>query len=413
MRSAQPVIRTAPHSSSMITYSDSVPASLFFRVATIPPGNSDWAKLHDAHSINWDRIIATALLENSVTVLNDRVAMLPSWSVPSEVRARIGRLALVWTFRLQLLERRLQESVRALAVAGIDMTLLKGAALALTVYPKFSERPMADVDIMVDPSRAAEAHAILQKTGWTVVTGSHPTDAWRAHHHLPPLADTAGSCLRLELHTAPIVPGHPFQLTLEDMVSSARPIDLCGIRVLVPEPHLHAVHAAIHFAYSHRFASGGLNIFRDLATLRNCGALTWEKFVATANGTGSTSSCYWTLRLARSLGGLSVPTPIMERLSPRLGQRVLSILEQHFSQLILRAEYSCPSVELRQRLWAFALQITGSDGRSSGIWEDGAGPKATFRAPSALRRVGAHFRRAPKWSRYVASLVGPAFESLA
>ena len=396
----------------MIAYSDSTPASLFVRVATTKPERSDWARLDDAQSINWDRLIACALIENSVTVLNDRVAMLPPSSVPPKVRSRIGRLALVWTFRLQLLERRLQESVTALAAAGIDVTLLKGAALALTVYPKFSDRPMADVDMMVDPRRAAEAHAILQKNGWTIETASYPADAWRGHHHLPPLADTAGSCLRLELHTAPIVAGHPFQLTPEDIVSSARPIDLGGVQVFVPEPHLHAVHAAIHFAYSHRFASGGLNTFRDLAMLRNCGALTWEKFVATSHRTGSDSSCYWTLRLASSLGGLSVPPPIMDRLSPQLGQRVSSILEQHFSQLVLRAEHACPSVELRQRLWAFALQIRDSASPSSATWEHTTGTEAAHPAPSVLRRVGVHFRHAPKWSRYVASLLGPAFESL-
>ncbi|HEY5023178.1 MAG TPA: nucleotidyltransferase family protein [Gemmatimonadaceae bacterium] len=397
----------------MIAYSEPASASLFFRVAAIPAGNRDWAKLDDARSIDWDLLIVTALLENSVTILNDRVTMLPSSSVPSEARARIGRLALVWTFKLQLLERRLQESVAALAAAGIEVTLLKGAALALTVYTKFSERPMADIDMMVDPSRAAEAHAILQNTGWTIAIASHPGDTWRDHHHLPPLADTAGSCLRLELHTAPLVPGHPFRLNQKDIVVTARPIDLCGIRVLVPEPHLHAVHLAIHFAYSHQFASGGLNSFRDLATMRNCGALTWEQFIDAAIQTRSESSCYWTLRLARSIGGLSVPDRVLERLSPQLGQRISAILEQHFSQLILRAEHACPSVELRNRLWALALQVSEPDERMATNWKNGPEPETAIDPPSVVRRVGAHLRRAPKWSRYVASLLGPALESFA
>jgi putative nucleotidyltransferase-like protein len=397
----------------MIAYSEPASASLFFRVATIPPGNGDWAKLEDAGSIDWDLVIATALLENSATILNDRVAMLPSSSVPSEVRTRIGRLALVWTFKLQLLERRLKESVASLAAAGIEVTLLKGAALALTVYSKFGERPMADIDMMVDPSRAAEAHAILQKTGWTIAIASHPAETWRNHHHLPPLVDTAGSCLRLELHTAPLVPGHPFRLNQEDMIATARPIDLCGIRVLVPEPHLHAVHVAIHFAYSHQFASGGLNSFRDLATMRNCGVLTWEQFIAAAAQTQSESSCYWTLRLARSIGGLSVPQHVLDRLSPRLGQRMSAILEQHFSQLILRAEHACPSVELRNRLWALALQVSETDERVSTNWNNGPESETALRPHSVLRRMGAHVRRAPKWSRYVASLLRPALESIA
>lgn len=394
----------------MIALSDSIPASLFFRIGAVPPENSSWAKPSDHSCVDWDRMIATALLENSITVLNDRIANLPISSVPAAIRARIGRLALVWTFKLQLLEKRLVESVGALAAAGIDVTLMKGAALALTVYPKFMDRPMADLDVLVDPRLAVDAHKILQRTGWTVANIPRPADAWRDHHHLPPLVDTDGSCLRLEIHTAPLVPGHPFQLTRSDMIVSARRIDRGGIQVLVPDPDLHAVHAAIHFAYSHRFASGGLNVFRDFVMLRSSGALSWDGFLQAAVRTHSESCCYWTLRLARALAGFTVPDAVLHTLSPRLGDRVSAVLEAHFSQLVLRADHACPSVELRQRLWEFALQIKRSDVGSSSMLDHFPSSEATQPHFSALRRVGAHFRRAPKWSRYVASLLGPAFE---
>lgn len=359
--------------------------------------------------MDWERIIATALLENSITVLNDRISTLPISRVPAAIRARIGRLALVWTFKLQLLERRLADSVAALAAAEIDVTLMKGAALAVTVYPRFVDRPMADLDLLVDPRVAQRSHEILRTAGWTLASIPRPADAWRDHHHLPPLVDTGGTCLRLELHTAPLVPGSPFELTRSHMVASARRVNLSGTRVLVPDSHLHAVHAAIHFAYSHRFVSGGLNVFRDFVALRHSGALSWDGFLEAAVRTRSESCCYWTLRLARALAGVDVPDVLLTALSPGLGDRISAVLEAHFSQLVLRADHACPSVELRQRLWEFALQIKRSDIATSDLEHS-----LTLEAPppdsSALRRVGAHFRRAPKWSRYVASLLGPAFE---
>ena len=359
---------------------------------------------------DWSRLTGVALFENSVTVLNDRVATLPASRIPADVRDRIGRLALIWTFKLQTLERRLRESVRILAAAGIEVTILKGAALALTRYPRFIDRPMADLDLMVDPTRAKEAHELLRKSGWALETASRSPDAWSAHHHLPPLADTAGSGLRLELHVAPLPPGHPFRLSLEDVVATSSQIDLDGITARVPEPHLHAVHAAIHFAYSHQFTSGALNVFRDLAMLTDRGALNWEKFAAVARQTDSESSCYWTLRLARSFGALAVPTDVLKELSPALGERALSILEQHFSQLILRADHACPSVELRRRLWTFALQIRGSHSVPSAHWDEQGPSDSTRTSGSTLKRLGSHFRRANTWSRYVASLVAPALE---
>lgn len=389
--------------------SNSNSASLFFRIGVLPSGDADRAKLGENGDADWERVISAALLENAITVLNQRIAKLPPASVPTAVRERIGRLALVWNFKLRMLEKRLAESVRVLAASGIEVTLLKGAALALTVYPTFTDRPMADLDLLVDPSVSHKAHRILQTAGWKLASIPRAADAWNDHHHLPPLVDDAGSGLRLELHTAPLVPGSPFELTRSDMVTSGRWIALKGAQARVPDPHLHAVHAAIHFAYAHQFTSGGVNVFRDLATLRESGTLSWDGFLLAAVRTRSESCCYWTLRLARTLAGLSVPDVLLASLSPRLGDRISAVLEEHFSQLVLRAEHACPSVELRQRLWEFALQIKRSDTGGSSLMEHA--PESSNHAErSALRRVGAHFRRAPKWSRYVASLLGPVFE---
>ena len=400
------------HTVARLTYALSDPnsAGLFFRIGVMPPGRSDWAKAVQNASVNWERVIGAALLENAITVLNDRISKLPPASVPEAVRDRIGRLALVWNFKLRMLETRLMESVGILEAAGIDVTLMKGAALALTVYRAFSDRPMADLDLLVHPRVAQESHRILQTAGWTLASIPRPADSWRDHHHLPPLVDTAGSGLRLELHTEPLVTGSPFDVTRSDMVATGRWIARNGVRVRVPDPHLHAAHAAIHFAYSHRMTSGGVNVFRDLVALRESGTLTWDGFLQAAVRTRSESCCYWTLRLARALAGLSVPDVLLGSLSPRLGNRISAVLEEHFSQLVLRADHACPSVELRQRLWEFALQIKRPDTCASSMLEHAQPEMSKQVESSAFRRVGAHFRRAPKWSRYVASILGPVFE---
>ena len=405
-----PCAENPPQSVTHLTIarSDISSASVFFRAATIAPGVESRRFSAARRAFDWDRIIAVALIENSVTILNARLDSIAPAAVPSAMRDRIGRLALVWQFKLNLLEKRLHESVAVLSAADIDVTLLKGAALALTVYPRFSDRPMADLDIMVAPDRAALAHELLRQSGWAVETGTRSPTAWDDHHHLAPLVDRDGSGLRLELHIAPLEPGNPFRLTAQNVLESSREIDLGSGRVRVPESHLHAVHAAIHYAYSHQFTSGSLNIFRDIAMLSAAGALDWRTFVATAHQTGSESCCYWTLRLARAVAGVMVPDEVMQQLSPRLGVWSLSILEQHFSQLVLRAKTSCPSVELRHRLWAFALQVPMPDRTRTQRWDEGL--EFSGRSQSSLRRLMAHVGRAPRWSRYVASLVAPDIE---
>ena len=58
------------------------------------------------------------------------------------------------------LESRMRESLRALETANVRALLLKGAALAHTAYAGVRERPMSDLDVLVDPSNAQLARRI-------------------------------------------------------------------------------------------------------------------------------------------------------------------------------------------------------------------------------------------------------------
>ncbi|MDB4870317.1 MAG: hypothetical protein JWL97_1321 [Gemmatimonadales bacterium] len=396
----------------MIAPSDCPEASLLLRVATTPPVNStDWGITRNAASpIAWDRLIALAIAENAITVLHSRVKAVPPPQIPSDARDRIERLALVWSFKLRLLERRLIESVAILSDANIEVILLKGAALAFTTYDGFVDRPMADIDLLVDPAKAELAWNLMQQAGWVCNNSEHPVGAWKNHHHLPPLSDTSGSGLRLEIHVAPLPEDNPFQMGFHDVRDASRELSVGCVTVRVPEPHIHAVHACIHFAWSHRFMDGRLNVFRDLAALHGSGTLSWDAVVETARRTRSETCCYWTLRLARALTSLPVPDDVLTKLAPRLSDRLLSVLEHHISQLVLRSDCACPSVGLRERLWALSLQVKRPRRIEPARWTVLPDAKADGALRGPFRRVGAHILRAPQWSRYVASLLPPALE---
>ena len=56
--------------------------------------------------------------------------------------------------------------VRGLREAGIEVLLLKGAALALAFYPDPALRPMSDIDILVRPEQIAKATEVCRRLGW-------------------------------------------------------------------------------------------------------------------------------------------------------------------------------------------------------------------------------------------------------
>ena len=70
-----------------------------------------------------------------------------------------------WT-RNQHLFAATAPAVEALERTAIPTLLLKGTALALTVYPGPGLRPMADVDVLVPERLAAPARRVLAEAGW-------------------------------------------------------------------------------------------------------------------------------------------------------------------------------------------------------------------------------------------------------
>lgn len=378
------------------------PTGLLFSVTTARDDTpAPWFGIEHAHA-EWNRLIAAALFENSITLLGEKLGELPTETVPAEIRQRIASLNRIWVFKLRHLEQRLTEAVELLSAAGFEVMLLKGAALAMSVYPRFSARPMADLDLMVAPEQAGDAHVLLQRAGWSVANEPLPLERWNSHHHLPPLADTTGSGLRLELHTAALPAENPFSLSLGDLRNHARPIKIGNAVALIPDGHVHAVHAAIHFAFSHQFTSGALNFFRDIERLSSGSDWSWDDFTRIALSSDAAACCYWALRLSQSLGHVEVPGFVLQRLSPPFSPRFAAILDKHLQQVVLRSENACPSVELRRRMWAFALGLPAEAFNQSGDWQ--LAP-ASIASKRKWRRVGNHLLRAPAWSRYVASLV--------
>lgn len=327
-------------------------ANLIFRLA-----GADGAFVDDAHGqLDWHRLLKIASDENALFVFRDWLRSRNDVRLPPEVERLTAVLALDREFRMRLLEARLAESLEALNAAGIDVLLLKGGALAHTVYDSFVSRPMRDLDLLIRADRAEEGRDILLGIDWSL-DASLPDDvSYRAHHHLPPLLDAGRSGLRLEIHRALLPVEHPFRFDEEDIWRAARPVYVGAQRALVLHPTHQALHIAMHFAWSHMLKSGAWHAFRDFGAVIRAGLIDWSEFERTAAEWGASTCCYWSLCLAAGLARISVPDAVLQRLRPNLPDTVHRLLVRHFSRGLLRMHGSCPSVGLERTLWAMAIQ---------------------------------------------------------
>ena len=339
---------------------------------------NDVALAASLRAVNWDVLIALSQQERATAALYRRVKTLPDVEVPPDAQSALQRLAMVSDFEMLHLEQCLRETFDVLEALGVRGMLLKGSALVYSVYGgAFSRRPMADIDVLVDKTRAEEVYLTLLRGRWKKTRVPAADEVYHEfHHHLPPLMDTRGSGVQLELHTALFAQGHPFGLTPELLWAEASPLPALRPAssqrpplAFVPSLAHQLLHVCIHFAWSHGMRFGAWRVFRDLRAITRAGEIDWDAFVRTAKATRAVTSCYWTFRLAHSAAGVEVPAEVDRALRPPLPAAYLRRLERHYLVNLFPAAPPCPSVRLDQTLWAFGMLPGWSGHGASRPWD--------------------------------------------
>lgn len=359
-----------------------------------------------AAPIDWDAFVRITLVEGATAVVQRRLAKAAAGAVPVEQAQRLAALARVSEFRLTFLEGRLLRAVSALEEAGIRAVLLKGAGLALTVYRGFSERPMADVDLLVAPDQAATAQRIITQQGWLHRTDVPRERPYDHHQHLPPLEDREGVGVGLEIHTDLFAREHPFAIAAADVRRRAREASFHGHAVLVPDPYDQLLHACLHFSWSHEMRFGAWKTFSDLDVLARSGHLDWDEFVRQARAARGASCCFWAMRLATELAAAPIPPEVLAALRPSMPRALERRLVRHFALQLIRGEAACPSDGLTRALWRVGVRPQASGHGRSLPWSATAGWGSAAPAPSPSA-YGGRFNKAWRLVSYLATLAIP------
>ena len=116
---------------------------------------------------------------------------------PKEVMDFLNRVFLYAAARTMKAGRQIQEVVDALEGAGIESVLLKGPALARTVYPDPALRQSGDIDLLVRPGDVLAAEEVLEGLGYVSPMKEFHVSQHTYHHQVfePP-----GNGMPVELH---------------------------------------------------------------------------------------------------------------------------------------------------------------------------------------------------------------------
>lgn len=382
-------------------------ARLLLLAAGPPSVDGEIAALVATGALDWGRLLTVADRERATAIVWRRVQAHVPPSMPGEVRSSFERMAMIGSFSAGYLEQRIGETVAHMNERGIPALLLKGAALAATVYPSFADRPMGDIDIVVPAGQGDAAFAAFQEIGWRWDATGYSLDRYGKHHHYPPLFDSRGMDVRLELHRELLVEGNPFALPASELFAEGQSVKIGPGTAIVPPPEILLLHTCIHYTWSHMMLFGAWRAFRDVIALTNAG-VDWTRFLDRARRHKAESSCFWTLRLAERLTGAVLPPEVMERLGQSTTHRMVGICERHACREMIASPDRCPSQWLRRTLWEVAIQPDRAGHGSARPWllddmaPENINPSSRegggLRAFRQLTRLGA-------WLRYAGAIL--------
>ncbi len=189
------------------------------------------------------------LLEShGILVLARRNLALAAAEIPEDAQRVLARREAALRevdlcFRLTL-ERFLVEAARY----GIEITLLKGASLALDLYPDPALRSQGDLDLLVHPRDVRPALLAAERAGLFPPPGALPLWWYRLAHFHAKLSPESPLLREVELHWALAHPSQLLTVGLDELLERRQAVEVAGSRAWALERLDRLLHLVTHLA---------------------------------------------------------------------------------------------------------------------------------------------------------------------
>jgi hypothetical protein len=339
-----------------------------------------------AGPVDWPRLTRLAVESHATPGLWSVVSAFPDLPKESETLETVALLNDLRRHHIRVLVGRV---VRDLQQAGVEVLVLKGAALLAGAVEKPTPRTMADIDLLVCAGSPEEAWRACQSKGWLIADPAMTEVLYGEHHHLPPLVHPDVG-VGLELHRRLLSGVDRLGLDVGAFVSRAKTVKVGSTDVRVPSCEDMLLHACLHFAWSNKLSRGAWSTFADAHAIIADPAFDWRRFLELATKTRRLRlCCYWTLRLGARVADLTVPPDVLRRLDSSAGGPFGVLLERHFTCRIANPDAASLVAERVQRwCWFSALRESSTSEEADMVWVQGDVEQPEQQRQVALQRRG-------------------------
>lgn len=261
--------------------------------------------------LDWE-YVATASCAHGIAPLiyhslqrSGGTTLLPSGAAETLRTSYYGNAA-----RNYLLYDELRKVLKAFRDEGIGVIVLKGAALAETVYPNRTLRPMSDIDLLVRKENLSNVEAKLIGMGYVLEKRIETKEYYIEHHYH--WVFTKRSATSIEIHWHIQRPTSPFRIDIDGLWQRAQWTKIAAAEALVLSPEDLLLHLCQHM-HKHNLI-GGIRPLCDIAHVveHYNNAINWMEFRTRSSQWGISPYVYLALYLAKELLDARIPRSFLD-----------------------------------------------------------------------------------------------------
>jgi hypothetical protein len=205
----------------------------------------------------WSNMLIFLQAHWMVPFVYRKIGSLPQECRPPEtITDEMRQAFLVSCVRSVHMERQLQEIIETFREQGVQMLVLRGPALAFSLYDDPAMRPSGDLDLLVIPEQVIQARDILESLGYTCLARRFETarDFFREECFIH--QEDPGNTFPVDLHWVHWEL-HPFfkgseEVDIEDLFQRAWKVETPTLAFETLHPVDYLIHSAIHLVMIHK-----------------------------------------------------------------------------------------------------------------------------------------------------------------
>ena len=279
-----------------------------------PEGRRRIADLADS-DLDWDRLATVSYAHGIAPLIYHSLVESDAIGVvPAAVAQKLRNSYYANAARNSLLYDDLKKLLLALRQEEIDVIVLKGAALAETVYSHRALRPMSDIDLLVRKGQLSKVESKLLDIGYLFDGHGKAKEFYLEHRYHWVFAKR--SDISIEIHWHIKRPERPFSIDIDGFWERAQWTKIAGVGALVLSPEDLMLHLCQHF-WKHNLA-GGIRPLCDIAenTSYYGDGIDWTKIANISSEWGMNAGSYLVLSLARELLDAPIPKGFLSDIKP-------------------------------------------------------------------------------------------------